>query len=97
MRGKYTTARNGDPISFQTKNMEKLPVKNIEEMSLNELEALQAKHRKQMKENREKVNARKARTHRLIVRGAIAESFFADAQKMTDKQFEDTLRQLIFG
>ena len=65
-------------------------------MSLQELDALQKKHRKQMQQNRADIQARKARTHRLIVRGAIAESFFCNAQDMTDQQFENLLRQLIF-
>ena len=35
---------------------------------------LQEKHRRQMADNRDKVKERKARTRRLIERGAIAES-----------------------
>ncbi len=40
---------------------------------LNEVKRKQELHRKQLKEQRDKVAARKHRTHRLIVRGAIAE------------------------
>lgn len=35
---------------------------------------LQELHKNQLKENRKKINDRKARTHRLIVRGAIIEA-----------------------
>ena len=40
---------------------------------LNEVKRKQELHRKQLKEQRDKAAARKHRTHRLIVRGAIAE------------------------
>ncbi len=40
---------------------------------LNEVKRKQELHRQQLKEQRDKVAARKHRTHRLIVRGAIAE------------------------
>lgn len=56
---------------------------------------LQSKHRKQMKENRDKVKERKDRTHRLIARGAIAESFVENAKDMTNDEFKQALSQLI--
>ena len=40
---------------------------------LNEVQRKQELHRKQLKEQRDKAVARRHRTHRLIVRGAIAE------------------------
>lgn len=45
---------------------------------------LQEKHRRQMADNRDKVKERKARTRRLIERGAIAESMIDGAAKMTN-------------
>lgn len=44
-----------------------------EELSLRELADLQASRRKRMEENRAKVKARKDRTRRLIIHGAVAE------------------------
>lgn len=62
---------------------------------LKELKDMQAKHRKELAENREKLEARKKRTHRLIKRGAIAESFIGDiAKDMTDDEFYLALRKL---
>ena len=43
---------------------------------------LQEKHRRQMADNRDKVKERKARTRRLIERGAIAESMIDGAATM---------------
>ena len=48
----------------------------------NDLTEIQLKHRQQMKEKREAIRLRKERTHRLIVRGAIAEKVIKGAQKM---------------
>ena len=53
----------------------------------NDLTEIQKKHREQMKENREKIKQRKVRTHRLIVRGAIAEKLVPNAESMTDEEF----------
>ena len=63
--------------------------------TVDDLKALQELHRKQMKENRDKVLARKQRAHRLIVRGAIAEKLVKDADKMTDKEFQQELYKLL--
>ena len=54
---------------------------------------VQQKHREQMKENREKVKKRKARTHCLIKRGAIAEQALSisGAENMTNKEFQEEL------
>lgn len=52
---------------------------------------VQQKHREQVKANREKAKARKARTHRLIVRGAIAEQAIPKAETMTDEDFKSEL------
>lgn len=45
---------------------------------------LQLKHQQQMRANREAEKLRKARTHRLIVRGAIVESLIPNADIMND-------------
>lgn len=56
---------------------------------------LQLKHQEQMKEKRDAVKQRKARTHRLIVRGVIAEKVIPNAESMTDEQFQVALYQAI--
>jgi len=60
-----------------------------------DLTELQLKHQLQMKEKREAIKLRKARTHRLIVRGAIAEKVIPNAESMTDEQFQEALYQAI--
>ena len=56
---------------------------------------VQQKHREQMRANRDKVKARKARTHRLIIRGAIAEQAIKNSEAMTNEEFQQELyRQL---
>lgn len=62
--------------------------------STESLAALQKKHRQQMADNRDKIKARKARTHRLIERGAIAESMIPDAENMTNEEFRQALYNL---
>ena len=52
---------------------------------------LQLKHQREMKAKRDAVKQRKNRTHRLIVRGAIAESIIPDAEGMTDEEFQQAL------
>ena len=56
---------------------------------------LQLKHQQQMKEKRDSIKQRKARTHRLIVRGAIAESVIEGSESMTDEQFQKILFQAV--
>ena len=57
----------------------------------NDLTELQLKHQQQMKEKRDAIKLRKQRTHRLIVRGAIAENAIEGALAMTDEQFQEAL------
>ena len=57
----------------------------------NDLTELQKAHQEQMREKREAIKLRKARTHRLIVRGAIAEKIIPNAESMTDKEFQIAL------
>lgn len=52
---------------------------------------LQLKHQQQMRANREAEKLRKARTHRLIVRGAIVESLIPDADIMNDDEFQQII------
>ena len=61
----------------------------------NDLTELQLKHQQQMKEKRDAIKLRKQRTHRLIVRGAIAENAIEGALAMTDEQFQEALLQAI--
>lgn len=56
---------------------------------------LQEKHRKQMADNRDKVKERKARTRRLIERGAIAESLIDGAKTMTNDEFARAMRSMV--
>lgn len=59
------------------------------------LTELQLKHQVEMKEKREVVKRRKERTHRLIVRGAIAENAIKGAEEMTNEQFQEALFRAI--
>lgn len=56
---------------------------------------LQQKHADALKKNRNKMHERKARTHRLIVRGAIAEKAIENSEYMTDTEFEEALFRAI--
>lgn len=67
------------------------------EQEIQQLQMLQQKHREQIKENRQKTLNRKNRTHRLIVRGAIAEGVVPDADKMTDEEFQQFLYNAVHG
>ena len=58
---------------------------------MTEKEILQAKHRQEEWEAREKVKARKARTRRLIQEGAILEKAFPIAQRMGLEQLQAVL------
>lgn len=51
----------------------------------------QLKHQQEMKEKRDAYNTRKARTHRLIVRGAIIESLIENSENMTNEEFKNEL------
>ncbi len=54
-------------------------------------EELQKRHYDALKRNRDKQHERKARTHRLIVRGAMVEKAIPNAESMSDAEFEETL------
>ena len=61
----------------------------------NDLTELQLKHQRQMKEKRDALKLRKQRTHRLIVRGAIAENAIDGSLEMTDEQFQEAILRLV--
>ena len=52
------------------------------------LAELQEKHRMQMKEKRDTIKQRKARTRRLIVHGAVAEGFIENSEDMNGEEFQ---------
>lgn len=60
-------------------------------MTENEKKLLQAKHRLEEAEARNRVRERKARTRRLIQEGAILEKAFPQSTQMTLEQLEDYL------
>ena len=69
---------------------------NFEKNTFTEAELLklreeQAKHRRQLAENRQKMKDRKLRTRRLITHGAIAESMIPGAEDMDDETFTQAL------
>lgn len=60
-------------------------------METKNLTTEQLKNQRKLKENRDKLKARKNRTHKLIVRGAIAEAAIPGATDMTDEEFQRAL------
>lgn len=70
--------------------------KDIEDMTLKELEEFQAENRKKIKENRERVAERKRRTHRLIVRGAEIERLIPGIEDLTEEQYKELIEALFF-
>lgn len=69
--------------------------KGIKPMTENEKKLLQAKHRLEEAEMRDRQKERKARTRRLIQEGAILEKAFPQAAKMNLKELEDFLYGII--
>ena len=60
-------------------------------MTENEKKLLQAKHRLEEAEARNRVKERKARTRRLIQEGAVLEKAFPQSAQLTLEQLEDYL------
>lgn len=60
-------------------------------MTENEKKLLQAKHRLEQAQARDRVKERKARTRRLIQEGAVLEKAFPEARSMNLDELEDTL------
>lgn len=56
---------------------------------------IQKKHQENLRDKREKLLARKARTRRLIEHGAIAESFIPESEEMSPEMFKEKLQSLI--
>ena len=63
---------------------------------MTEKEILQAKHRAESAEARNRVKERKARTRRLIQEGAILEKVFPQAEHMDLGQLERVLRHRLW-
>jgi len=63
-------------------------------MTENEKKLLQAKHRLEEAEARNRVKERKARTRRLIQEGAILEKALPQITQMTLEQLEEFLREI---
>ena len=64
-------------------------------MNITEKEFLQAKHRLEEAQARNRVKARSARTHRLIQEGDILEKAIPQVRQMSLEQLEDYLCSLI--
>ena len=60
-------------------------------MQSRELTELQKIHQAQLREKREAIKQRKARTRRLIVRGAMVEAMIPGADSMTEEEFQEML------
>ena len=80
-----------DTTKIENNNME--PEKLAEKEKL-ELELAQAKHREQRLLAQNKVKERKARTRRLIVRGAMLENVIEKPETYTDDQINTLLEGL---
>lgn len=63
---------------------------------MTEKEILQAKHRAESSEARNRVKERKARTRRLIQEGAILEKVFPQASSMDLTRLEAALRRIFW-
>ena len=63
-------------------------------MTENEKKLLQARHRLEEAEARDRVKERKARTRRLIQEGAILEKAFPQSVRITLEQLEDILCEI---
>ena len=66
-----------------------------ENMTENEKKLIQAKHRLEEAEARDRVKERKARTRRLIQEGAILEKVWPAAAEIELDKLEDALRQVL--
>ena len=66
-----------------------------ENMSENEKKLIQAQHRLEEAEARDRVKERKARTRRLIQEGAILEKVWPAAAEIELDKLEDALRQIL--
>lgn len=59
--------------------------------------AEQLKHQEEMKQKRLAIVERKARTRRLIIHGAVAESFIDNSENMSGEEFMAACNEAIYG
>lgn len=81
---------DGDWKSYRMRLEENIR-ERIQYMKMKNLTPEQLQHQQKLKENRDKLKERKSRTHKLIVRGAIAEAAIPGAIDMTDEEFQRAL------
>ena len=62
-------------------------------MTENEQKLIQAKHRLEEAQMRNRAKERKARTRRLIQEGALIEKYYPDAAKMSLEELSEILRE----
>lgn len=62
-------------------------------MTEEERKLIQAKHRLEEAQARDRVKERKARTRRLIQEGALIEKYYPDAAKMSLDELSEVLRE----
>ena len=62
-------------------------------MTENEQKLIQAKHRLEEAQMRNRAKERKARTRRLIQEGALIEKYYPDAAKMNLEELSEILRE----
>ncbi len=62
-------------------------------MTEEERKLIQAKHRLEEAQARDRVKERKARTRRLIQEGALFEKYYPDATKMSLEELSEVLRE----
>ena len=72
-------------------------IENKNEVSKDLEKALQAKHRLEEAQARDRVKERKARTRRLIQEGAILEKVFPDVSSMNLDELEHYLHGIIYA
>ena len=62
-------------------------------MTEEQMKLIQAKHRLQEAQMRDRAKERKARTRRLIQEGALVEKYYPDAAKMSLEKLSEVLRE----
>ncbi|MBQ9200438.1 MAG: DUF3847 domain-containing protein [Lachnospiraceae bacterium] len=68
---------------------------NTKNMTIRQLSELQQKHRAELEAKKNKIQERKKRSHRLIVRGLMAEALIPDSENLTDEEFKEKFYQLV--
>ena len=62
-------------------------------MTENEKKLIQARHRLEEAQAKDRMKERKARTRRLIQEGALIEKYYPDAEKMSLEELSEALRE----